>query len=106
MTAPIRPRLGTDGPCRPAIAARSGPSARLARAWVLGLGLVLFGVRLAGPPDLTDNDQERPSAYVLDVVQNGNWCVQRDAYGEIASKPPLTWLAGLSTLAPAGRLAG
>ena len=79
------------------------PSARLAFALVLGLGLLLFGVRLAGPPDLTDNDQEGPTAYVLDVVQNGHWWVQRDAHGEIASKPPLySWLAALFTLATGG----
>jgi 4-amino-4-deoxy-L-arabinose transferase-like glycosyltransferase len=76
------------------------------RAWllVLAFGLVLFGLRLLGPADLTDNDQERPSSYVLDAVQNGNWSVQRDAYDDVASKPPfLTWVAGVATVL-AGRL--
>lgn len=79
-------------------------SARASGALLLVLGILLFGVRLAGPPDLTDNDQEGPTAYILDVLQNGHWAVQRDAHGEIASKPPLyTWLAALAALG-AGRL--
>jgi hypothetical protein len=37
-------------------------------------------------------------SYVLDAVQNGNWIVQKDSLGEIASKPPLlTWCAGAVT---------
>lgn len=65
---------------------------------VVLLGVLLFALRLAGPADLTDNDQERPASYVLDAVQNGHWAIQRDAYDDIASKPPLlTWLAGGAT---------
>lgn len=81
-----------------------GPSAwREALALVL-LGAFLFALRLAGPADLTDNDQERPASYVLDAVQNGHWAIQRDAYDDLASKPPmLTWLAGAAT-ALAGRI--
>ncbi len=72
--------------------------------WILALGAALFGLRLLGPADLTDNDQERPASYVLDAVQNGHWLIQRDAYDDIASKPPLfTWLAGLATVC-AGRI--
>lgn len=72
--------------------------------WIVILGAALFGLRLLGPADLTDNDQERPASYVLDAVQNGHWLIQRDAYDDIASKPPLfTWLAGLAT-ACAGRI--
>jgi hypothetical protein len=64
----------------------------------------MFVIRLKGPPDLMDNDQERPAAYVMDVLQNGNWLCQRDATGDITSKPPLyTWLAALASL-PFGRL--
>lgn len=73
-----------------------------ARTWlvVVFLGFALFGLRLLSPADLTDNDQERPASYILDAVQNGHWAIQRDAYDDIASKPPmLTWLSGLATLA-------
>ena len=66
----------------------------------LGLiALALFAMRLSGPPNLMDNDQERPAAYVRDVTQNGNWLCQRDATGDITSKPPLyTWLAALAAI--------
>jgi len=73
----------------------------------LFLGLVavsVFLIRLNGPSNLMDDDQERPTAYVMDVVQNGNWLCQRDATGDITSKPPLyTWLAALASL-PFGRV--
>jgi len=43
-----------------------------------------------------DNDQERPSAYVMDIISRGNWIVQRDQSGAIMSKPPIsTWLTAL-----------
>lgn len=58
------------------------------------LALVMFVLRSQGPSNLTDNDQERPAAYVLDAVANGHWVVQRDWKGAITSKPPAyTWLA-------------
>jgi 4-amino-4-deoxy-L-arabinose transferase-like glycosyltransferase len=61
---------------------------------------LLFTLRLAAPPNLLDQDQERPASYVLDVVKNGNWLCQRDLTGDITSKPPLyTWLCALLTLA-------
>lgn len=63
------------------------------------VGLALFGLRLASPSDLPDNDQERPASYVLDVVCNGHWIVQRDVGGDITSKPPLyTWLAATAAV--------
>lgn len=72
---------------------------------ILALGAALFALRLLGPADLTDNDQERPASYVLDAVQNGHWLIQRDAYDDIASKPPLfTWLAALATEVCGGRI--
>ncbi len=88
----------------PALESPATPASdRRALALVLFVGLTLFGLRLASPSDLPDNDQERPASYVLDVVRNGHWIVQRDAVGEIASKPPLyTWLAALATLAAGG----
>ncbi len=57
---------------------------------------LLFGIRLAGPPNLLDQDQENPATYVLDALKNGNWLCQRDLAGNISSKPPVyTWLAAL-----------
>jgi len=64
------------------------------------LWTVLFVLRLLGPPNLLDQDQQRPASYVLDTVQNGNWICQRDYLNDITSKPPLwTWLSALITLA-------
>jgi 4-amino-4-deoxy-L-arabinose transferase-like glycosyltransferase len=64
------------------------------------LAALLFALRLSAPPNLLDQDQERPGTYVLDVIKNGNWICQRDLNGEITSKPPLyTWLAALVALA-------
>lgn len=62
--------------------------------------LALFLLRAAAPSDLLDNDQQRPAAYVVDAVVNGNWLCQRDWSGDIASKPPLyTWLAAWTAMA-------
>ena len=66
--------------------------------------LAFFLLRLGGPPDLRDFDQERPASYIMDVVQNGNWMCQRDFQNAVSSKPPLyTWLAALTTI-PLGRI--
>lgn len=65
-------------------------------AWLIlgGAALALFFMRLSGPPDLMENDQGKPAAYILDAVVNGNWLCQHDNGGVITSKPPLyTWLA-------------
>jgi len=60
--------------------------------------LTLFLIRLTGYPLLSRHD-ERVGAYVLDAVQNGNWIVQKDAGGDVASKPPLlTWCASVVAL--------
>ena len=64
------------------------------------LAVLMFVMRLTAPPNLLDQDQQRPAAYVLDAVTNGNWLCQRDLSGAITSKPPLwTWLAALTTVA-------
>ncbi|MBX7245018.1 MAG: glycosyltransferase family 39 protein [Candidatus Sumerlaeaceae bacterium] len=77
-----------------------------ALALIVAFVAVVFAVRLAGPPNLMDQDQERPAAYILDVVRNGNWIVQRDETGDVTSKPPLyTWLAA-TTATLQGRLTG
>jgi 4-amino-4-deoxy-L-arabinose transferase-like glycosyltransferase len=63
-----------------------------------------FVLRVSAPPNLLDQDQERPAAYVLDAVKNGNWICQRDLAGEVTSKPPLfTWSSAVATLI-AGRI--
>src|SRR5438093_6985453 len=60
--------------------------------------IVLFAIALAGQPNLLDNER-RVGAYVLDAVHNGRWLCQRDATGEIASKPPaITWIAATAAL--------
>ena len=60
---------------------------------------VLFVIKVVGPSNLLDNDQERPAAYTLDVTANHHWVCQTDQTGDITSKPPLyTWLAAVSTL--------
>ncbi len=57
-------------------------------------------IRLTSPPNLLDQDQERPATYVLDAVKNGNWICQRDLSGDITSKPPLyTWLCAALSVA-------
>ncbi|MCU0770962.1 MAG: glycosyltransferase family 39 protein [Verrucomicrobia bacterium] len=84
-----RPDTSTAHPPRPA------------GGWVLlGLAtLALFIVRVTGPSNLLDNDQERPAAYVMDAVLHGRWWCQTDWTGAIMSKPPLfTWLAALATI--------
>ena len=72
------------------------------QAWaLLGLFLaVVVALRLSGPSDLLDNDQLGPAAYAVDVVTNGQWIVQRDTSGDVASKPPLTtWIIAIASLA-------
>ena len=67
---------------------------------ILGVAVVLYAIRMAGPSDLADDyHQERAAAYVMDALRNGNWICQYGYYGEVSSKPPmLTWLAALASL--------
>lgn len=75
------------------------PVDRAAFLFILVTGIGLFSLRLAAPPNLLDQDQERPASYVLDVLKNGNWLCQRDWTGDITSKPPLyTWLCSVTAL--------
>ncbi|MCC5877679.1 MAG: glycosyltransferase family 39 protein [Candidatus Sumerlaeia bacterium] len=61
--------------------------------------LVFFLVRLAAPSELLDKDQERPAAYMMDILINGNWIIQRDDTGDISSKPSLyTWVSALASI--------
>ena len=75
------------------------PNKFLSLALVIIIAAAMFSIRLAAPPNLMDNDQERPASYVLDAVLNGHWACQQDWMGDVTSKPPLyTWLAALATL--------
>jgi 4-amino-4-deoxy-L-arabinose transferase-like glycosyltransferase len=89
------------GPQVPTNAARRpSPRSWIALAALVG---VIVAIRLTGPSDLLDNDQLKPAAYATDVVANGQWAVQRDTSGDIASKPPLTvWIASIGALASGG----
>jgi 4-amino-4-deoxy-L-arabinose transferase-like glycosyltransferase len=70
----------------------------MAAALLVAAWLALFLIRATGYPRLTRHD-ERVGAYVMDAVQNGNWFVQKDSTGEIASKPPLlTWCASVASV--------
>lgn len=61
---------------------------------------IVFFIRLSAPSDLMDNDQEKPSAYTLDILENGQWLCQREMNHSITSKPPVfAWWAALSSLA-------
>jgi 4-amino-4-deoxy-L-arabinose transferase-like glycosyltransferase len=74
--------------------------ARTLFAAIAGLAAVMFGIRLAAPPNLLEQDQERPATYVLDAIINGNWLCQSDPWGGITAKPPVwTWLSALVALA-------
>lgn len=77
-----------------------GPSSRTTAVFLVLVAAFLLLLRLAGPSNLTDNDQERPASYVLDALRNGHHFVQYDWTGDITSKPPFyTWLvAGLSAI--------
>lgn len=73
--------------------------------WLLPLLTVaaIFAIRVSGPPDVLDKDQPRPIDYIIDAAADGHWVVQRDAGGDISSKPPVyTWLAAGSSLAFGG----
>lgn len=97
MTIDPEPRAAPNS-ASPAGAAPRSP----ARAvfLLLALAALLFTIRVLAPPNLLDQDQERPASYVLDAVKNGNWICQRDWTGDITSKPPLwTWLAALFSVA-------
>lgn len=51
-------------------------------------------VRLSGPSDWFDNDQNKVAAYLLDIWNNGHFFVQQEEGTMVASKPPMyQWLA-------------
>jgi hypothetical protein len=66
--------------------------------WIALLWAAVFAIAVSGYPNLVDNER-RVGGYVMDVVQNGQWAIQQDVTGDIASKPPLlTWIASLAAL--------
>lgn len=107
MRSTLDTRSAPDSTAAPASARASAPLARAESggadpfgiAFALFVVAALFVLRLLAPSDLMDNDQERPAAYMMDALA-GNWIVQRDQSGAIASKPPVyTWLAAGGALA-------
>jgi hypothetical protein len=87
-------------PGEPLSAQSPATASRIPSAWlyaaVAAVGACLFAIRLAAPPNLLDQDQERPASYVLDVLKNAHWIYQRDLSGDITSKPPMyTWLCAI-----------
>ncbi len=61
--------------------------------------LILFAIRVTGPSNLLDNEQERPASYVMDILLNGNWLCQFDYNGDVMSKPPLfSWIAAAASM--------
>jgi Dolichyl-phosphate-mannose-protein mannosyltransferase len=58
-----------------------------------------WAIRMASPSDISDGDQMKPAAYIMDVVQGGNWIVQTDFRYAITSKPPLyTWISAFCAM--------
>lgn len=82
--------------------ASSMPRAAPVFAALAAVGLAFFAIRLAGPPNLLDNEY-RVGACVLDVLQHGNWLVPHDILGNTDKPPMLTWLSALASW-PTGRV--
>lgn len=83
---------------------RRDSSELLAQALLVLAWLAVVVARALAPSDLMDNDQCLVAAYTTDIVANGDWIVQTDESGSVASKPPLyQWLAAAASL-PVGRV--
>ncbi|MEO1130147.1 MAG: glycosyltransferase family 39 protein [Planctomycetota bacterium] len=71
---------------------------------LVAIGVALFVIRMTGPDRLLYDDQLKPAAYATDAIANGDWIVQTDTDGNVASKPPLTtWIIGALSL-PGGQV--
>jgi len=66
------------------------------------VAVAIFAVRLTGLPNLMENEY-RLGAYVLDVLQHGNWLCPHDSIGNTDKPPMLAWLAALASF-PIGRV--
>jgi 4-amino-4-deoxy-L-arabinose transferase-like glycosyltransferase len=77
---------------------RAGTAGPLALGLLAAVTLVKFVVILSAPPELSNNNEERMAAYVLDAVEGGNWTAPRDDSGRLMAKPPLyAWLAAVAS---------
>lgn len=80
------------------------PGVCFSNAFLIFVALASVAILLTAPLDLGGNNEWRMSAYVSDAVENGNWAIQHDETGGLASKPPLfCWLSASAT-ALTGRL--
>jgi 4-amino-4-deoxy-L-arabinose transferase-like glycosyltransferase len=66
---------------------------------LVALFFLLLLVRLSSPVDLFEGDQAKQVGYVMDIVRNGDWLVQYETNGMIATKPPLyNWMAAIASM--------
>jgi len=55
---------------------------------------LLVALRVTAPSDLLEGAQPKQVGYVMDILLRGNWLLQYEVTGEVATKPPLyNWLA-------------
>ncbi len=67
--------------------------------WLTFFAVVLFAILLSAPPRLGANNEDRMAEYVTDAVTRGNWICQKDASGQVMSKPPMAcWISSVATL--------
>ena len=76
--------------------------------FALAAGLVFFlivltlTIRILSPSDIVSRDQSRTVSYSVDIVRNGNFILQSDADGLLATKPPLVNYFSALLVAPFG----
>jgi len=57
---------------------------------------LLTAVRVTAPTDFLEGDQEKQVGYVMNILHQGDWLVQYEIDGEVATKPPFyNWCAAL-----------
>ncbi len=79
----------------------------MSRWWLVAAAaacMTMLAFRLAAPSDIFENAQARPCAHIVDVAVHGNWLMQRDPGGVLATKPPMyPWLGAVIVKALGGR---